>query len=333
MTVINETYAAPQNPGYTPQEVEEWVVPESRREEAANTDDIIDAVEVLFPTDSVVRYTEELLDETDFYQKCEGRRWAVMVLAGTDPRSDIAKRVEVERFSTYFGTHPLKHVIDYGPYDASSIFVTVVDTQHPDGPKPASALRIVKNSEKGFKTINSLASPDEAENPWANDIKAVVGEFGYEDRDRIKSVIEKAMHMVPGTTWAIESMAALEEYAKRHGVFGGPSFPLYAVCLQLSNRAEISTWISIQDLKPLMQMQELFSDPWEWLEVPPRSYDGPLPTLPAFIPDMQQAQERLREANPDMGRLLIDGVGMEIEYVMPEVLFSEEYLRKISSST
>jgi hypothetical protein len=306
---------------------------QDRIEAAADTDDIYAALDLLYPQAEVLQRTADFLDEVNFADIAQGRKWAVALFEGSDPRSMIAKRVETERFSTFFKTHPLKHYTDYSIYDDSSLFVAVIDTEHPEGPRPASALRIVRNSDKGFKSINSLASTDSEENPWVQDLEAVMGSNIVGNRAQLKLIIENALGMDrdASKTWAIESMAVLDEYAGRHGLVGEASFPLYAVCLQESNRAGINTWISIQDIKPLMQMQTLFNEPWQWLTLPPRAYDGPFPTIPASIPNMQEAQQVLRTADPDMGALLIDGDGLQDTYVMPTELQGAEYLEKIAS--
>jgi hypothetical protein len=124
-------------------------------------------------------------------------------------------------------------------------------------------------------------------------------------------------------------MAALDGYAGHKGSLGEASFPLYAACLQLSDLAGIKTWISIQDVKPLQQMQELFAKPWETLPVSPKAFEGPFPTLPAFIADMEIVEENLRIYTPDMAALLIEGTGLEVTYLMPSELQGTDYLNSL----
>jgi hypothetical protein len=311
----------------------------SRLEAAAATDDIDLALDRLFPPDEIAQHTQELLDKAGFDDKANGRRWAVMVLDGNDPLVDVAERVETEGFSKFFGTHPVKHYAEYGAeYNKSSIFVTVIDAHAEGGPRAASALRIVKDSPRGFKTMNSLSSPDLIRNPWADEIKAMIGDFGYEDKDRVQQELADIMGIDLSTTWAIESMAALPEYQGNNGGFGEATFPLYAACLELSNRTKeasngeqpIHSWISIQDLPPLQQMQDLFAEPWKRLpEVTPRPYDGDGDTVPAVIQSMDIAQANLEKFNPKMADLMIRGAGLEAQYVTAIELQGDDYLNAL----
>ncbi len=311
----------------------------SRLEAAAATDDIDLSLDRLFPPDEIAQHTQELLDKAGFDEKANGRRWAVLVLDGNDPLADVAERVETEGFSKYFGTHPVTHYAHYGAeYNTSSIFVTVIDAHAEGGPKGASALRIVKDSPHGFKTMNSLSSPDLRQNPWVDEIKKMVGDFGYEDKDRVQQELADIMGIDLSTTWAIESMAALPEYQGNHGGFGDATFPLYAACLELSNRTNVASngerpivsWIGIHDLPPLEQMKVLFADPWTRRpEVPPRAYDGDGPTVPAVIQNLEVAQLNLEEASPSMAAMLIRGFGLDEKYVTARELQGDDHLNSL----
>lgn len=291
---------------------------------------IDEVLELLHPKDVVDQHTSEFLDEVKFNEISEGRTWAVAIFAGDDPRSIIAKRVENERFSKFFKHHPLEHYIDYGIYDEASTFVTVIDASDPSNPQVASALRIVEDSEIGLKTINTLASPRLEENPWYPEVEQITGESSYENQDRVRKIITQMFDIIPTKTWAIETMAVLDRYAGKKGEFGEASFPLYAACLQLANRANIDSWISIQDLKPLNQMQEIFSNPWSITPLSVQDYEGEYPTIPAVIRDLPQAQNDLRTADKATAELLIDGVGLSDVYVMPEELQGEAFLNAVT---
>lgn len=296
-------------------------------------DDIDQALELLYPADRIARLTQEIIDDSNFYEIGNGRKWAVAVLSNDHPSVDVAKRVENERFSKFFDHHPVQHYIDYGIYDEASVFITVIDTEHPQGPKAASVLRIVRNSEIGLKTINTLSTPNIEENPWYPEISTLVGEYEYDDvMEKAKHIIAQAFGVNPDTTWAIETMAVLEEYAGKKGELGEASFPLYAACLQLSNMAGIESWISIQDLKPLLQMQDIFNNPWEFTSLSVQNYEGEYPTIPAVIPDMNQAQRELRSKDPETASAIIDGEGLSLFYVMPEELHPAGYLEMIAKT-
>lgn len=291
------------------------------------------ALSVLFPDDEVRATTKEMLDSTGFYDKADGRRWALFVTNGDSPESDLAESVLTDVFSTerFKNQHPAAIARDYGHYKPASLFISVIDTEHPDGPRPVSAIQAVKNSIIGCKSINTLADSDPTHNPWYDYISRVVGDWGKGDEIEVAEIIRKAYDVDLSETWSIESMAALPEYAGKHGLFGEASFPLYAICLQMSDRAGIRSWLSIQDLKPLLQMQRIFAKPWEVLDLPVREYDGSQ-TIPTVIRDMPLAQSNLREADPGMGEMLIDGKGLANAYVTPEELFGEDYLQDLANN-
>lgn len=297
-----------------------------RVEEATRCSDIDQAVDIIYPREAVKAETLDTLQNYKFSEKANGRRWAVMIFDGSDPKAIIPKRIELERFCKFFGTHPVQHYNDYAPYDDSSYFVTVIDAENPDAPKPAAALRIVHDGPAGLKTINTLASENPQVNPWAEELADYI--HGFTPAEAARN-IEHAMHADPVTTWGIETMAALDGYAGHKGSLGEASFPLYAACLQLSDLAGIKTWISIQDLKPMQQMQELFAEPWDTLPVQPKAFEGPYPTLPAYIADMEKAESNLRSHAPDMAGLLIEGTGLEITYLMPNELQGIDYLNSL----
>ncbi len=290
------------------------------------------ALELLFPRHEILETTKSILDETGFASKALGRRWALLVTNGDSPESDIAESVLTTVFSDErFGEHPASVAEAYGYYKPASIFISVIDTEHSDGPTPVSALQIVKDSVLGCKSINTLADSDPNHNPWYHDLSQVIGEWGKGDEARVVRIISHLYDVEPGESWSIESMAALPEYRGKHGLVGEASFPLYAICLQMSNRANIRSWLSIQDIKPMQQMQDIFAKPWSTLSLPPRIYDGSL-TIPTVIHDMQEAQNNLRLNDPNMGELLIDGEGMSSHYVMPEELFGSKHLDTLAKT-
>lgn len=288
------------------------------------------ALELIYPNKYITDLSSNLLSEVDYFDKSNGRGWGVFVLKGTDRYADIAKYIENKCFSNFFNHHPLEHYVDYGVYDENSYFVTVINTDN-DEPIPASVLRVVNNDGAGLKTINTLACPSEEQNPWYPELSDALGRFSYLDQERVRQNLEHMFNINPDTTWAIETMAVAKEYAGKHGEFGAASFPLYVACLQLANRLGVESWISIQDLKPLMQMQRLFASPWDVNLLSVRNYEGNYPAVPAVIPDLNEAQRKLRSEDSEMAALLIDGAGVSLEYVMPDELQGEDTLDLLKS--
>lgn len=80
-------------------------------------------------------------------------RFACFAMEGTDPFANIARQVEREVFEASWGNDAAMMKREYGPYDESSLFFLVVDTR---AGVPAGALRMIRNSPAGLKTIVDL---------------------------------------------------------------------------------------------------------------------------------------------------------------------------------
>lgn len=287
--------------------------------------------ENIFPPSDIAEKVDKLVEMFDIKEVKHGRKWAVVALDGLDPLADVARYIECKRFSESFGMSAQDQVEKYGYYDQSSTFILVLDCEE-EVAKPAAALRIVRQGEAGFKTLNTLSSTTADTNPWYDELSDVFGPLEDLEEGFLSGMLSHAMYIDPATTWGIESMAALEEYSGSHGEFGAATLPLYAACLQLSDRAGIESWISGQDIKPLIQMQKIFANPWEIMGLPPKVFEGSL-VVPTVIPEMKIAQERLRTVEPLAAAFLIDGVGLEIEYVMPQEIQTSEQLDMLVKHT
>lgn len=89
-------------------------------------------------------------------------RLACFQIEGTDPFANIARQVEREVFETSWGNNAATMKKEYGPYDESSVFFVVIDAK---AMVPAAALRMIRNSPVGLKTIVDLG--DAAKSPIA----------------------------------------------------------------------------------------------------------------------------------------------------------------------
>ncbi|MEU0496102.1 hypothetical protein [Mycobacterium sp. NPDC006124] len=110
-------------------------------------------------------------------------RFACFAIEGTDPFANIARQVEREVFEESWGNDAAMMKREYGPYDESSLFFLVVDTK--DG-VPAGALRMIRNSPAGLKTIVDL--DDCVKSPIAPttiSVDEVMRQHGIDDLDRV----------------------------------------------------------------------------------------------------------------------------------------------------
>jgi hypothetical protein len=82
-----------------------------------------------------------------------GERFVCFELDGNDRFANIARQVEREVFQDSWGNGPATMKKEYGPYDESSVFFLAVDTHKNT---PAAALRMIRNSPAGLKTLVDL---------------------------------------------------------------------------------------------------------------------------------------------------------------------------------
>lgn len=85
-----------------------------------------------------------------------GARYVCYRVAGTDEFSDVGRHIERLVFeSTFAGNDAQFMVREYGPYENASLFFLAVDRLQQ---LPMGALRVIRHSPVGLKTVNDLAS-------------------------------------------------------------------------------------------------------------------------------------------------------------------------------
>ena len=109
-------------------------------------------------------------------------RFACFALEGMDPFANIARQLEREVFEASWGNDSATMKQEYGPYDESSLFFMVVDTHDK---VPAAALRMIRNSPAGLKTIVDLDDCRKSPiAPTAIPADEVMRHHGIDDLDR-----------------------------------------------------------------------------------------------------------------------------------------------------
>lgn len=81
-------------------------------------------------------------------------RFVAYEFSGTDPYSNLGRAIESKVFDDTFGNNVDDMQREYGPYETASSFFVVMDQKKQ---KPVGALRIIRNSEAGLKTLNDIA--------------------------------------------------------------------------------------------------------------------------------------------------------------------------------
>ena len=140
-----------------------------------------------------------------------------------DPRGDTlaaAQDCEASVFLAQYGNTPSQWVEEYGPYDPTSVFLTVTE---PGGDAVAS-MRLILPSEVGLKSLEDVARP-----PWSLDgIRAA-----------------RAAGIALPQTWDVATIAIRKD-AARSGLL---SAALYRGLL-LATRANAARWlVMIMDVR------------------------------------------------------------------------------------
>jgi hypothetical protein len=81
-------------------------------------------------------------------------QFVVYEMNGTDEFSNIGRYVEAQAFDETFNEKVDDMEKSYGEYEGASTFFVVMDQK---SQQPAGVLRIIRNSERGLKTLNDIA--------------------------------------------------------------------------------------------------------------------------------------------------------------------------------
>jgi hypothetical protein len=237
-----------------------------------------------------------------------GRQFGVHIIDGQDPHSDIGRSVEAEVFDEFFDNNLQKMKEEYGPYDDASTFLTVLDYENG---RPVGAIRIIRPSGEGLKSMNDLAEPD---SPW------------YKKGD----TLEKRWAEIgndPEHTLDISTMAIMPEYRSNHAE-DGASAALYSTCVRWSLDNGYNRWVAIVDQK-IHDMMQAWGEPfghfegadWEKYLDSPKSrpihtelYSG-LKKIKAF----DEAMSKQTGQPMDIHGLYTRGAGLDKMFVLPHL--------------
>jgi hypothetical protein len=93
--------------------------------------------------------------------------YGVYILDGNDERSDIGRKLERDVFYEFFKNDEYTFAEEYGPYEAASELIVIVDHRKLI---PVGMARLVKYNQKGLKTFNDTTHPD---SPWGLTMKHI----------------------------------------------------------------------------------------------------------------------------------------------------------------
>jgi hypothetical protein len=213
--------------------------------------------------------------------------FGVYAFAADAPESELARHVEREVFYEFFNNTPELLAAEYGPYEASSIFLCVLDHRRR---LPAGVMRLVLPSLGGVK---SLA-----------DIESVWGQ-------RLDDVLERTnLTLEADHVWDIATLAVDSEYRGR-ATDGLVSLALYQGLAQVALRCNVRWVVTILDLVVLDLIQQATSHPFQrFAGLEPFPYLDSPASLPVYS-DVDAYFPRLETADPSMYEILFEGRGLE----------------------
>jgi len=213
--------------------------------------------------------------------------FGVYAFAAHAPESELARHVEREVFYEFFNNTPELLEAEYGPYEASTLFLCVVDQRRR---LPAGVIRLVLPSPVGLKSLADV------ESVWGH---------------RLEEVLRRTnLTLEDDRVWDVATLAVDSEYRGR-ATDGLVSLALYQSVAQLALRCNVRWVVTILDVVVLKLIQQTTSHAFQGF-----AGLGPLPYLdsPASLPvycDVDAYLPRLERADPSMYEILAQGRGLE----------------------
>lgn len=198
-------------------------------------------------------------------------RFICYMVNGDDEFSDIGRNVEREVFHHSFGNDAEEMAAEYGRYEKVSTFFVSIDTVNK---VPTGALRVIGNSEQGFKSLNDLDVSSLQLQP-----QQVFDHYRIDDQD---------------TVWDIGTVAVLPEF---RSAAGSISVQLYRAMYVTAMQRGIEHFVSIIDQKPLQKLTDYLGIPFESLmDSQPFSYLGSEASqaVYGYVPDFYKKMNRKR---------------------------------------
>lgn len=219
--------------------------------------------------------------------------FGLYVVRGTEPASEMGRSVEREVFYDFFGNSPELLAAEYGRYEASSVFLCLVDHLRM---KPAGVFRIVLPSSAGLKSFHDV------EQEWGIEVPDLL--------DRSGLTLDEASY------WDAATLAISADY-RGDAASGMVRLGLCQALCMLAARTDVPYLVTIMDVLVADLMQRYLQRPWQsFKRVEPKSYLGSSSSLPMFI-DAHEYRSRLALIDPDTHDLLFMGVGTEAAISTP----------------
>ncbi len=219
--------------------------------------------------------------------------FGLYLFAGTTPGAALGRAVERDVFLEYFGNTPEMLAAEYDRYDATSLFIVVIDHHRR---VPAGVMRIIMPSPVGQKSLVDL------EAGWG---------------DPLTTVLERTdLEWDPTEVWDIATLAVAAEY-RRATTDGLISLALYQALGSLMGRCGAKWFVAILDLIVLDLIQTRTGRPISNFDgIAPKSYLDSPSSLPVYS-DWLDYEARVRITDPAMHEVVFLGTGLEAAVSMP----------------
>jgi hypothetical protein len=233
--------------------------------------------------------------------------FGLYVFASDAPGADLARHIERAVFEETFGNSPELVAAEYGPYEAASMFLCVIDHRRR---RPAGMLRVLRPAPSGVSGVSGVSGPS-----GVSGASGLTGFKSLHDIDRVwgQSPEYLARHGVTlraDRLWDIATLAVDSDYRGRaaHGLVG---LSLYQALHMGTRRYGIEQLVTILDVRVLRLLQWQLVKPFiEFAGMTARRYLDSAASLPVWS-DLGAWADRLATADPAMHDLMFDGRGLE----------------------
>jgi hypothetical protein len=204
-----------------------------------------------------------------------------------DPAAELGRHVERAVFLEAFGNTTELLAAEYGPYDSSSLFFTILDHRRR---LPAGMMRIIVPSENGpgLKTLNDLG-------PIWDESAAVILE-------------KSGIGLSVARTWDIATLAIDADY-RTAAATGLVALGLYQSTVRTGMALGVEWMVAILD-RAVFRMSKAFFHQPVFALAEGRPYLGSRESLPIYS-CLADWCRRLAIADPPIHGIIYEGVGIE----------------------
>jgi len=213
--------------------------------------------------------------------------FGVYVLDAAQPEAELAREIEREVLDEFFSNSPKLLAEEYGPYDATSTFLCVLDHERR---RPAGMIRIIRPSEAGLKSVR--------------DIEAMSG------RSFAELVGPTGAEVDLSAWWDLATLGVASDY-RGAATSGLVAMALYQALNMLADREGVVWAVAILDVVVLDLINTAWMDPFK--PVPgtyPTTYLDSPASQPVFC-DAAAYKAKLAMFDPATHEILFEGRGLE----------------------